>query len=122
MRLTPLTLREKELDLGPNTLDEALAASQRYESNQKVLNIGSAFLNVPRGHATCPLSSPEPPVWVQQIFQQQVEILEKLKNIPKGRQGRNNSVESLQDPRACFTCGGLNHLIRNCPHQDCPDQ
>lgn len=35
--LTPLTLREV-LDLGPNTLDEALAAAQRYESNQKVLN------------------------------------------------------------------------------------
>ena len=40
--LTPLTLREKVLDLGPNTLDEALAAAQRYQSNQKVLSKGSA--------------------------------------------------------------------------------
>ena len=40
--LTPITLREKVLELGPNTLDEALAAVQRYESNQKVLNKGSA--------------------------------------------------------------------------------
>ena len=42
--LTPLTLREKVLDLGPNTLDEALAAAQRYESNQKVLSQGSAHV------------------------------------------------------------------------------
>ena len=40
--LTPLTLREKTLDLGPNTLHEALAAAQRFESNQEVLNKGSA--------------------------------------------------------------------------------
>ena len=39
--LTPIALREKVLDLGPNTLDEALAVAQRYESNQKVLNKGS---------------------------------------------------------------------------------
>ena len=37
--LTPIISREKMLDLGPNTLDEALAAAQRYESNQKVLNL-----------------------------------------------------------------------------------
>ena len=35
--LTPITLRKKLLDLGPNTLHEALQAAQRYESNQKVL-------------------------------------------------------------------------------------
>ena len=40
--LTPIISREKTLDLGPNTLDEALAAAQRYESNQKVLNKASA--------------------------------------------------------------------------------
>ena len=40
--LTPIILREKVLDLGPNTLDEALAAAQRYESNQRLLNKGSA--------------------------------------------------------------------------------
>ena len=33
--LTPMILREKVLDLGPNTLDEALATAQRYESTQK---------------------------------------------------------------------------------------
>ena len=42
--LTPLTLREKVLDLLPNTLDEALAAAQRYEWNQKVLSKGSAHV------------------------------------------------------------------------------
>ena len=42
--LTPLTLREKVLDLGPNTLDEALAAAQRYESNQQVLKGVLTFL------------------------------------------------------------------------------
>ena len=40
--LKPISLREKVLDLGPNSLDEALAAAQRYESNQKVLEKGSA--------------------------------------------------------------------------------
>ena len=41
--LTPITLREKLLDSGPNTLDEALAAAQRYAGiNQKVLNKGNA--------------------------------------------------------------------------------
>ena len=42
--LTPLTLREKVLFLGPNTLDKALAAFQRYESNQKGLSKGSAHV------------------------------------------------------------------------------
>ena len=42
--LTPLTLREKVLHLGLNTLDEALAAAQRYELNQKVLSKGSAHV------------------------------------------------------------------------------
>ena len=42
--LTSLALREKVLDLGPNTLDEALAAAQWYESNQKVLSKGSAHV------------------------------------------------------------------------------
>ena len=37
-------LREKVLDLGPNTLDEALGAAQWYESNQKVLSKGSAHV------------------------------------------------------------------------------
>ena len=40
--LTPILSREKMLDLGPNTLNEALAAAQRYESNQKVLKKRSA--------------------------------------------------------------------------------
>lgn len=35
--LTPITLRKKVLDLGSNTLHEALQAARRYESNQKVL-------------------------------------------------------------------------------------
>ena len=39
--LTPTTLREKVLNLGPNTLAETLAAAHRYESNRKVLNKGS---------------------------------------------------------------------------------
>ena len=119
--LTPLTLREKVLDLGPNTLDEALAAAQRYESNQKVLNKGSTHVLTSTaeekggGNATSHRGTPEPPVWAQQLFQQQAEILEKLKSIPQGRPGRNETVESPQGPRACFKCGSLNHFIRNCP-------
>ena len=35
-------------------------------------------------------------MWAKELFQQQAEILEKLKNIPQGRQGRNESVESGQ--------------------------
>ena len=58
-----------------------------------------------------------PPVRAQQLFQQQAEILEKLKNIPQGGQGRNESVESPQGPRACFNCGS-----HNCPHQVRHDQ
>ena len=48
--LTPIALREKVLDVGPNTLDEALAAAQRNESNQNVLNKGEVhecFLRLP---------------------------------------------------------------------------
>ena len=126
--LTPLTLREKVLDLGPNTLDEALAAAQRYESNQKVLNKGSTHVLTSTaeekegGNATSHRGTPEPPVWAQQLFQQQAEILEKLKTIPQGRPGRNETVESPQGPRACFKCGSLNHFIRNCPHQVRADQ
>lgn len=115
------------LDLGPNTLDEALAAAQRYESNQKVLSKGSAHVlsstsEEMDGNSTLHQGTAEPPVWAQQLFQQQAEILEKLKNIPQGRQGRNDSVESSQGPRACFKCGSLNHFIRNCPHQVNHDQ
>ena len=44
----------------------------------------------------------ETPAWAKELFQQQAEILEMLKNIPQGRQGRNASVESGQGPRACF--------------------
>ena len=77
--LTPLTLREKVLDLGPNTLDEALAAAQRYESDQKVLSKGSAHFLFSTskemdGNSTPHQTTPEPPVWAQQLFQRQAEI------------------------------------------------
>ena len=124
--LTPIILREKVLDLGPNTLDEALAAAQRYESNQKVLNKGSARVLSSTSGEQEKLGSQqgtqEPPAWAKELFQQQAEILEKLKNIPQGRQGRNESVESGQGPRARFKCGSLTHFIRDCPHQVRPDQ
>ena len=124
--LTPIILREKVLDLGPNTLDEALAAAQRYESNQKVLNKGSArVLSSTSGEQEqfgSQQGTQEPPAWAKELFQQQAEILEKLKNIPQGRQGRNESVESGQGPRACFKCGSLSHFIHDCPHQVRPDQ
>ena len=95
------------LDLGPNTLDEALAAAQRYESNQKVLSKGSAHVLSSTSeemdrNSTSRQGTPELPVWAQQLFQQQAEILEKLKYIQQGRQGRNESVVSPQGPRACF--------------------
>ena len=121
--LTPLTLREEVLDLGPNTLDEALAAAQRYETNQKVLNKGSAHVLTSTseekrdGDFTSHQGTPEPPVWAQQLFQQQAEILEKLKSVPQGRPDRNEGVEFPQGPRACFNCGSLTHFIRSCPHQ-----
>ena len=38
--LSPITLNEMVLDLGPSTLDEALAAAQQYESNRKMLSKG----------------------------------------------------------------------------------
>ena len=80
--LTPIILREKVLDLGPNTLDEALAAAQRYESNQKVLNKGSArVLSSTSGKQEqfgSQQGTQEPPAWAKEIFQQQAEILEKL--------------------------------------------
>ena len=124
--LTPIILREKVLDLGPNTLDEALAAAQRYESNQKVLNKGSARVLSSTSGEQEKLGSQqgtqEPPAWAKELFQQQAEILEKLKNIPQGRQGRNEGVEPGQGPRACFKCGSLSHFIRECPHQVRPDQ
>ena len=124
--LTPVTLREKVLDLGPNTLDEALAAAQRYESNQKVLNKGSARVlssaSVDQDKFGSQQGTQEPPAWARELFQQQAEILEKLKNIPQGRQGRNANVESGKGPRACFKCGSLTHFIRDCPHQVHPDQ
>ena len=124
--LTAITLREKALDLGPNTLDEALAAAQRYESNQKVLNKGSArVLSSTSGDQErfgSQQGTQEPPAWAKELFQQQAEILEKLKNIPQGRQGRNACVESGQGPRACSKCGSLTHFIRDCPHQVRPAQ
>ena len=124
--LTPVTLREKVLDLGPNTLDEALAAAQRYESNQKVLNKGSARVlsstSVDQDKFGSQQETQEPPAWARELFQQQAEILEKLKNIPQGRQGRNANVESGKGPRACFKFGSLAHFIRDCPHQVHPDQ
>ena len=71
--LTPLTLREV-LDLGPNTLDEALAAAQRYESNQKVLNKGSTHVLTSTaeekegGNATSHRGPLEPPYGLSSSF------------------------------------------------------
>ena len=124
--LTPIILREKVLDLGPNTLDEALVAAQRYESNQRVLNKGSAqILSSTSGEQEkfgSQQGTQEPPAWAKELFQQQAAILEKLKNIPQGRQGRNESLESGEGPRACFKCGSPTHFICDCPHQVRPDQ
>ena len=93
----------------PNTLDEALAAAQRYESNQKVLGKGSArVLSSTSGDPEkfgSQQGTQEHLAWAKELFQQQAEILEKLKNIPQGRKGRNACVESGQGPRACFRCG-----------------
>ena len=96
-------------------------------NRNKVLSKGSAHIlssmsKEMDGNSTSCQRTPEPPVWAQQLFQQQAEILEKLKNIPQGRQGRNESVESPEGPRACFKCGSLNHFIHNCPHQLNHDQ
>ena len=133
--LTPITWREKVLDLGSNTLDEALAAAQRYESNQRVLNKGSTQVlssssGEEEGTSSASYSAfhasfgpqqgdQEPPPWAKELFQQQAEILQKLKNIPQGRQESN---VGRQGPRACFKCGSLTHLIRDCPWYVNPDQ
>jgi len=77
------------LDLGPNTLDEALTAAQRYESNQKVLNKGSTRVlsstsGEEEGASSASYSAfhtrfgpqqgdQEPPPWAKELFQQQVE-------------------------------------------------
>jgi len=142
--LTPISLREKVLDLGPNSLGEALAAAQRYESNQKVLEKGSArVLTTSSGeeegassasYSTFQTSfgpgsqqgTQEPPPWARELFQQQAEILQKLKNIPHAGQessaGTHEGVESRQGPRACFKCGSLTRFIRDCPSQSIPFQ
>ena len=92
--------------MGPSTLDESLAATQRYESNQKVLSKGSARVLSSTSGVQEKFGSQqgtqEPPAWAKELFQQQAEILEKLKNIPQGRQGRNACIESGQGPRACL--------------------
>ena len=117
------------LDLGPNTLDEALTEAQRYESNQKVLNKGSTrVLSSTSGEEESASSASysafhtsfepqqgeqEPPPWAKELFQQQAEILQKLKNIPQGRQESN---VGRQGPRACFVVKILNafrSLFRN---------
>ena len=133
--LTPIALREKVLDVGPNTLDEALAAAQRYESNQKVLNKGSTRVlsstsGEEEGASSASYSAfhtsfgpqqgdQESPPWAKELFQQQAEILQKLKNIPQGRQGSN---VGRQGPIACFISGSLTHLVRDCPSYINSDQ
>ena len=93
---------------------------------KKVLNKGSARVLSSTSEEQDKFGSQqgtqEPPAWAKELFQQQAEILEKLKNIPQGRQGSNKSVESGQGPRACFKCGSLTHFTRECPHQARPNQ
>ena len=103
--LTPIPLSKKVLDLEPNTLDEALQAAQRYESNQKVLNKWSArVLSSTTGEQenfSAQQGTQEPPAWAKELFQQRAEILEKPKNILHGTQGRKNeSMEFSQGPKA----------------------
>ena len=102
--LTPIALRGKVLDVGPNSLDEALAAAQRYESNQKVLNKGSTQVlsstsGEEEGASSASYSAfhtsfgpqqgdQEPPPWAKELFHQQAEILQKLKNIPRGERNQ----------------------------------
>ena len=75
--LTPITctLRKKVLDLGPNSLDGALVAAQRYESNQKVLNKGSVqVLSSTSGdqeNFRSQQGNQEPPAWAKELFQRQ---------------------------------------------------
>lgn len=101
----------------------------RYESNQKVLSKGSTHVLTSTaeekegGNATSHRGTPEPPrMGSAALSTTSRNILEKLKSIPQGRPGRNETVESPQGPRACFKCGRLNHFIRYCPHQARADQ
>lgn len=74
--LTPITLREV-LDLGPNTLDDALTAAQWYESNQKVLKKGNTRVlsskAVDQDKYGSQQGTQEPPAWAWGPFQQQAE-------------------------------------------------
>ena len=86
--LTPLSLKEKVLDMNPQTLDDCVAAAQRFETNRKVLDKGTSHIlaagvpdeqpGVSRGWG-----SKEPPGWAKELFQQQAEILKKLNNLPQ---------------------------------------
>ena len=120
-------MREKVLDLGPNSSDEALAAAQRYESNQKVLEKGSArVLTTSSGEEEGASSASYSTFQTSFGPGSQQGTLQKLKNIPHARQessaGRREGVESRQGPRACFKCGSLTHFIRDCPSQSVPFQ
>ena len=69
-------------------MDEALAAAQQHESNQKVLNKGNArVLSLTSGEQEkfgSQQGTQEPPAWPKELFQQQAEMLEKLKIFLKG--------------------------------------
>ena len=119
-----------------------LLHSASYESSQKVLEKGSArVLTTSSGEEEGASSASystfqttfgpgsqqgthEPPPCARELFQQQAEILQKLKNIPHARQ--ESSAERREGvwcgPRACFKCGSLTHFIRDCPSQSVPFQ
>ena len=42
--LTPLSLKEKVLNMNPQTLDDCVAAAQHFETNRKVLDKGTSHI------------------------------------------------------------------------------
>ena len=65
-----------------------------------------------------PTTSPENPLRIKPESFSATSV----RSSAQGRQGRNESLESGQGPRACFKCGSPTHFIRDCPHQVRPDQ
>ena len=58
----------------------------------------------------------------KQLFKQKAKVLDKLKNIRHGREGRKESgVEFGQGFWACFKCCSLTHFVLDLPHQFYPN-
>ena len=119
------------LDLSPTSLDEALAAAQRFETNRKVLEKGMArvYASGLCNELYTPTYSSEDAAmrsdliagvransnkedaadWAKELFQRQDEILQKLNNLPQTREPPRGGKRC----RGCFNCGAFDHFKRD---------